>query len=410
MKISQKARYAIFLGTLCSVSYFAVYIARNIIGAVTPKMIEDGIPFEYIGKVSAVYLTAYAIGQLINGTIGDWIKAKYMVAFGLMSAGIANFVFSGIAGRTDLALVAYAWTGFSLSMIYGPITKIVAESTELKYATRCSLGYTFASFFGTPSAGLLATFLSWRATFRVSSVALVTMAVVSFTFFTLFERRGIVKYRDHAKDGKRPKKDYRGLLKRHIIKFAAIAMITGIIRTSLVQVLTAYFCEHLKYSEEKASATLSVASFVICFTTFVAVFVYEKLGRNMHLSPLIFFSFSALCFGTLYFVSSEYPVLSIVVMVMAIMSSNSSATMLYSVYCPSLRDTGLVSGITGFLDSLSYMAAALSSLAIPKIVAAVGWRSTLLIPFGLMCLGVTICLPHFLLKKKGQIASQQKSH
>ena len=86
MKISQKARRAIFLGTLCSVSYLAVYIARNIIGAVTPKMIEDGISFDYIGRVSAVYLVAYAIGQLINGTIGDWIKTKYMVAFGLMSA------------------------------------------------------------------------------------------------------------------------------------------------------------------------------------------------------------------------------------------------------------------------------------------------------------------------------------
>lgn len=405
MNISQKARHAIFLGTLCSVSYLAVYIARNIIGAVTPKMIEDGISFDYIGRVSSVYLVAYAMGQLINGTIGDWIKAKYMVAFGLMSAGIANSVFAGLAGRTDLALVAYAWTGFSLSMIYGPITKIVAESTELKYATRCSLGYTFASFFGTPTAGLLATFLSWQATFRVSSIALVAMAVVSFTFFTLFERRGIVKYHDHITEGEKPKKNYRELFKRHIVKFAFIAMITGIIRTSLVQVLSAYFCEHLNYSAEKATATLSVTSFIICFTTFIAVFVYERLGRNMHLSLLIFFSFSALCFGALYFVPNEYPVLSIVVMVMAIMSSGASATMLYSVYCPSLRDTGLVSGITGCLDSLSYLAAALASLAIPKIVAAVGWRSTLLIALGLMSFGVTICLPHFFVKKKEQITA-----
>ena len=405
MKISQNARRAIFLGTLCSVSYLAVYIARNMIGAVTPKMIEDGIPFDYIGRVSAVYLVAYAMGQLINGTIGDWIKAKYMVAFGLMSAGIANYVFSGIAGRTDFALAVYAWTGFSLSMIYGPITKIVAESTELKYATRCSLGYTFASFFGTPAAGLLATFLSWRATFRVSSVVLITMAVVSFTFFTLFERRGIVKYREHTKEEEKPKKDYRSLLNRHIVKFAFIAMITGIIRTSLVQVLSAYFCEHLNYSAEKATATLSAASFTISFTTFIAVFVYERLGRNMHLSPLIFFSFAALCFGTLYFVPNEYPVFSIVIMVMAIMSSGASATMLYSVYCPSLRDTGLVSGITGFLDSLSYLAAALASLAIPKIVASVGWRSTLLIAFGLMVFGVSICLPHFFVKKKGRITA-----
>lgn len=403
MKISQKARHAIFLGTLCSVSYLAVYIARNIIGAVTPKMIEDGISFDYIGQVSAVYLVAYAIGQLINGAIGDWIKAKYMVAFGLMSAGIANFVFAGLAGRTDFALVAYAWTGFSLSMIYGPITKVVAESTELKYATRCSLGYTFASFFGTPSAGLLATFLSWQATFRVSSVALITMAVVSFTFFTLFERRGIVKYREHTKEnGEKPKKDYRGLLRRHIVKFALIAMITGIIRTSLVQVMSAYFCEHLGYSSTKATATLSVTSFIICFTTFIAVFVYERLGRNMHLSPLVFFSFSALCFGVLYFVPSDYPILSIVVMVMAIMSSGASATVLYSVYCPSLRDTGLVSGITGFLDFLSYIAAALASMAIPHIVGNIGWRNTLLIAFGLMVLGVAICLPHILAKKKEQ--------
>ena len=400
MKISQKARHAIFLGTLCSVSYLAVYIARNIIGAVTPKMIEDGISFDYIGRVSAVYLVAYAIGQLINGTIGDWIKTKYMVAFGLMSAGIANLVFARLAGGTNLALVAYAWTGFSLSMIYGPITKIVAESTELKYATRCSLGYTFASFFGTPAAGILATFLSWQATFGISSIVLISMAVISFAIFTLFERLGIVKYGELTKKEEKPKKDYRGLFKRHIVKFAFIAIITGIIRTSLVQVLSAYFCEHLNFSVEKATATLSVISFIICFTTFIAVFVYERMGRNMHLSSLIFFFFSALCFGTLYFVPREYSVLSIVVMVMAIMSSNASATMLYSVYCPSLSDTGLVSGITGFLDFLSYLAASLASLAIPKIVVAVGWRSTLLIAVALMVFGVAICLPYLFVKKK----------
>jgi OPA family glycerol-3-phosphate transporter-like MFS transporter len=380
------------------VSYLAVYIARNIIGAVTPKMIEDGISFDYIGQVSAVYLITYAIGQLINGAIGDWIKAKYMVAFGLMSAGIANFVFSGLAGRTDLALVAYAWTGFSLSMIYGPITKVVAESTELKYATRCSLGYTFASFFGTPAAGLLATYLTWQATFRVSSIALITMAVVSFTFFTLFERRGIVKYREHAKEsGEKPKKDYRGLLKRHIVKFALIAMITGIIRTALVNFLSMYFYEHLGFSTERSTSVFSIATFIISLTTFVAVFVYERMHRNMHLCPLLFFSVSAICFVSLYFVTN--PILNIIVMIMAIMSSNSSATILYSVYCPSLRDTGLVSGITGFIDFLSYASAALASLFIPTLVASVGWRNTLLVACGLMILGVTVCLPHFLKKK-----------
>ncbi len=48
MKISQKAREAVFLGTLCSVSYLAVYVARNVLGAVTPKMTADGFSLDYM--------------------------------------------------------------------------------------------------------------------------------------------------------------------------------------------------------------------------------------------------------------------------------------------------------------------------------------------------------------------------
>ena len=194
MKISQKAKHAIFLGALCSISYLAVYIARNVLGAVTPKMIAGGFTEPYIGTISSVYFICYAIGQLINGIIGDKIKAKYMITLGLLLAGISNFIFPLLAAYPFAAMVAYASTGFFLSMIYGPMTKVVSESTDLIYATRCSIGYTFSSFLGSPSAGILATFLSWQATFAVSSITLIGMAVVCFAFFVMFERRGIVKY------------------------------------------------------------------------------------------------------------------------------------------------------------------------------------------------------------------------
>ena len=36
MTIKPEAKKAIYIGTLCSVSYLAVYFARNILGAVTP--------------------------------------------------------------------------------------------------------------------------------------------------------------------------------------------------------------------------------------------------------------------------------------------------------------------------------------------------------------------------------------
>ena len=398
MKISTKAKNAVFLGTLCSVSYLAVYIARNILGAVTPKMTADAFSLDYIGEITAVYLLAYALGQLINGAVGDFIKAKYMISVGLLSAGVANVIFVQISEFRGLAIIAYAWTGFSLSMIYGPMTKMVAESTDLIYATRCSLGYTFSSFLGSPMAGLLATFLTWQATFNVSSIILVLMAVTCFICFTVFEKRGIVKYGEPSKDSDRPKKDYKALIKRSIIKFAAISMITGIIRTSLVGFLSTYFYDHLGYTETESASIFSVATLIISFTALIAIFIYERLGRNMHVCPLIFFLISAVFFLLTCFVES--PIVNIVLIVIAIMASNASATILWSVYCPSMRDTGLVSGITGFLDFLSYSAAALASLAIPRLVSVIDWRNLIFVMSALMALGAAICVPYFVKKRK----------
>ena len=170
MKISQKAKHAFMLGALCSISYFAVYIARNILGAVTPNILSSGAFTEVdIGTMSSVYFAAYAIGQLINGFVGDRVKAKYMISGGLVLAGITNFIFPFMSGNVLGATCVYGLTGFSLAMIYAPMTKIVSENTEPIYAVRCSFGYTFASFFATPMAGLLATFLAWGAVFTVST-------------------------------------------------------------------------------------------------------------------------------------------------------------------------------------------------------------------------------------------------
>ncbi len=398
MKITQKAKNAIMLGVLCSVSYFAVYIARNVLGAVTPGMIASGMTLEYIGRITAVYLVAYAIGQLINGAIGDYLKAKYMVSLGLLFAGLASFVFVRFCNNPAVATVAYACAGFSLSMIYGPMVKVVADSTDLTYATRCSIGYTFASFFGSPAAGLIATYLSWEATFDLSSIILVFMAIACFICFLVFEKKGIVRYSQKTGGDEGVKKDYKGLFKRHIVKFSLISAITGIVRTSFVALLTTYFVEYLAYTNTEATSLFSVSTLIISFTTFIAIFVYERLKNNMHLCTLLFFSLSALCFAALYFITD--PIVNVVVIIVGIMASNAAATMLWSVYCPSLCDTGLVSGITGFLDFVSYVAAALASLMIPIIKAAIGWRNIIAILFALMVFGIAISLPYFVRRRK----------
>lgn len=392
MKMSPAAKKAVMIGSMCTLSYLAVYVARNILGAVSPQMIESGaFTTESIGTLSSVYFITYAFGQLINGRIGDKIKSRYMISLGLICAGVCNSLFSMSSGSSALSLIAYALTGYFLSMIYGPVTKVVAENTEPIYATRCSLGYTFASFFGTPLAGVLAAVLAWQGVFSASSAVLITMGAICFIVFTIYEKKGIIEYGKYAGNTAKGQ-GIRVLIRHRIIKFTLIAVLTGIVRTTVVFWLPTYLSQHLGFSTERAALIFTVSTFVISATTFLAVFIYERLHRNMDLTILLAFCSAAVFFTLVYFV--RHPMLNIVFMVLAIMSSGCAASMLYSRYCPSLRDTGMVSGATGFLDFMSYMSASVSSKLFANAASTIGWGNLILVWLSLMLIGIVVALPY----------------
>ena len=103
------------------------------------------------------------------------------------------------------------------------------------------------------------------------------------------------------------------------------------------------------------------------------------------------FAASALSFLAVFVFKN--PGVNLAFMVLAILAANGASTMLWSRYCPSLADTGMVSSATGFLDFMSYMAAAISSSIFANAVSGIGWSGLILVWFGLMAVGVVISLP-----------------
>lgn len=391
IQLSSKAKQAFAIGSLCSMAYLAVYVARNVLGSVSPQMIEQGLFTESeIGSLSSIYFITYAVGQLINGIIGNKVKGKYMISFGLILAGLCNAVFSVCAGIPAARTAAYAMTGFALAMIYAPMTKIVAENTDPVYTHRCCLGYTFASFLASPCAGVLAALLVWQGVFAASSAMLLLMGTLCFTVFTLMERRGLVTYGKYDLP-KESGGSIQTLIRRQIIRFTLVSMLTGIVRTTVVFWLPTFISQYLSFSPKNAALIYTVSTFAICTSAFIAIFLYERLKRNMDLTLLIAFSASALFFLLVYLV--HLPALCIVFMILAIISANCASTMLWSIYCPRLRDTGMVSGATGFLDFASYVAAAVSSTLFSNAVEDIGWGPLILVWCALMAVGVIVALP-----------------
>lgn len=404
MKISKEAKNAICITLLCFLTYLSVYFAKNVLSAVSPQMIEDGVVTkEVLGAFSSTYFICYAIGQLINGAIGDKIRARYMICTGVVMAGISIALFLALIETHSAAQIAYGFAGFFLSMIFAPLTKMVAENTDPIYTPRCHLFYSYAAYLGSPMAGLMASLMPWNRLFFIVILSLFVMGTLCFILFLAFEKKGIVRFhRPSPTDPNRKKQGLREsvrvLLKHRIAKFALVALITGVIRTTVVFWMPVYISDNLGFGADRASSIFAAASLILSFNAFAAVFVYERLKRNLDKTILLAFTCASVAFLLVYTV--RVPVLNIAFLVLGVLSSNCASTMLWSRYCPSLRETGLVSTATGFLDFVSYMAASAASSLFANAVSDIGWGNLILVWVGLMVAGIAVIFPYSVFVRK----------
>ncbi len=378
-QINPEAKKAIYLGLLCTLSYLACYFARNILSVINPKLIADtGYTLEFIGTLGTTSMLTYAIGQLVNGTIGDFINAKYMISVGLFAAGIANF-FIPFTNQEISFVILYGMSGFFLSMIYGPMTKVVAENTLPVYVTRCSLGFTVASLLGVPAASLAGMmFENWEYVFITCGILLMTMGVLCYLFFTYFEHKGVVKYGQVQRKNKKAI-DVKLLIENSIIKFTLVAVLTGIVRTSVVFWIPTYISQYLGFSPNQASVIFTVITLVRSLAPYINnLLIYERLlKRNMNKTLIVMFFASGVSFFLMFAV--KMPLFNLILLWLALMASGGASTMLWSVYCPSLRNTGMTSTATGFLDFMSYVAAAVANLLFANAVDGIGWKGLILV-------------------------------
>ncbi len=387
-----KIMNAFYLGFLCAVAYLSVYFARNVLGTVTPQMITGGYSEEYLGTVSSAYFGFYAVGQIFNGIIGDKIKGKYMISIGLLSSAIANIVFlKALPVSPSAAVLVYGIMGLCMSMIYAPMTKMIAENTDPIYATWCSLSCNIASFLGSPLAGVAASVFVWSDVFGISGIYLAAMAVIFFLFCTVFEKKSILKYGQFKQQKTSHGGSAKTLVRRGIIKFVLLAMVTGPVRTSVVFWIPTYISQHLGFSSAEATSIFALATIGISATAFVTVFVYEALKRNMNLTVFLFFISAAISFSLTFLI--KQPALNIIFIVLAIISSNCADTMMWSRYCPSLYDTGMVSTATGFLGFVSYLATAVANIVFARAITSIGWSKLILVWCAMMVFGIIVAIP-----------------
>ena len=402
MKLTRELKSALALGSMCIISYLGCYMARNLLSVVTPEMVEEtSFTVESIGALSTIYMVVYALGQLVNGRIGDIFRAKWLVGAGLALSGVCNLLMPVFDSVTVLSLV-YGASGLFQSMIYAPLMRSIAENTLPDHARRCCLGFTLASFLGTPAASLVAMLFNWEIAFWVCGGILVFLGICCYTAFDIFERRGIVSYKKTDSGKTSQPFNLPLLIKRGIIKFTAVSILTGIIRTSVVFWTPTYLTDYLGYPKDTAALIFSVISIIITANPYVTIlFLYEKIfHRNMNLSLLTTFSISTASFVGVFIVNQ--PVVNMILMTVALFFAGCAATLLFSVWCPGLSDTGMVSFATGIVDAASYLGAGVANLLFANAINAIGWNRLIVVWAALMGVGIFTAIPYGKIYNRGK--------
>ena len=388
----KEVRNAFIIGFISSVAYMFCYFARNILSVMSPEIVETTtLTVEYIGTLSTVNMFSYAIGQLINGVIGDKIKGKYLVSGGLILAGICSAII-GLFDSKVVVLIAYGMVGFFLSMFYAPLTKLIAESMHPSYAMNCCLGLTLASYLGTPMAGIVALFFDWKGAFVFAGGVLGVAGVVFYLSIHTLEKKGIVKFLRPKKSEKKGG-GIRVLIENGIIKFSVVSILTGIVRTSVVFWIPTYLSQYLGFSAGISATIFTLITCLQSVSPYVTnLILYERvLKRNMNQLLLLSFATSTISFLLMFMMHQPY--LNIFFLVVALLSSGAASNAMWSIYCPSLGHTGMVSTATGYLDFLSYMAAAIANQLFANAISVIGWGKLILVWTGLMLVGVLVSMP-----------------
>ena len=382
-------RKAAAIGSTCVVTYIASYFMRNILGVLTPQMLQTGLfTKEWIGALSSAYMLCYAIGQLTNGFLGDRLSAKHMVVTGIMLAGGAAFLFP-LLPLFALQIICFGVFGYGLSMLRGPMMRMIAENTKEKYARVICAFFSSAGFIGAFIAGIFAAAFQWRNAFFAAGALCLLIALTAYLVITRMERRGLIQKSVKQSGGK---KDFFGVLAAdQFVFYIFISMIVEITATSVNFWIPTYLTEHLGFGNNTANMIFIVKNLLRSLSPFIAIAIYERMQNEIRLLKYSFLA-SALLLFSMVFIKNAW--LNIFVFFLALVISGFAAAVLWSIYIPSLKKTGKVSSGNGILDCAGYLGAATANMAFAGLADHIGWNGIILLWTGIVFAGFLLAFVH----------------
>lgn len=164
--------------------YLFYYTGRQTFGFAIPGIqAELGLDKQTLGWISAAMLWAYAVGQMINGNLGDKFGGRRMMCLGAVTSFLLNWLTSFGIGFKSLA-AAWGMNGLAQSMGWAPGSRLVSNWFGAHERGRAFGMYVLAAglssvlSFITSLVVLDVLHLDWRWIFRLPVILMLLGGVV----------------------------------------------------------------------------------------------------------------------------------------------------------------------------------------------------------------------------------------
>ncbi len=375
------------IGITCISAYLVRYYMANILSVTSPEILRTGVfTKEFLGLLGSAYMLLYAVGQLINGLIGDIVKPKKMIVCGMVLCGISSILFSTLPIPV-LKIAFYGGMGFFLSMLRGPLVKTISENTSSKHSRVICTFFSFSSFAGPLIASVISIFFSWRNTFIIAGIMAITIGIIAYIIFTTFEKRGQISYTLSKNSN-----GFKNLIKLFTLKnfkfYMYIVILTEFSSVVVEFWVPTYISEGLGIAPNTAKGIFSGFSFIKSFTPFITLFFFNLIKEKD--IKMMCFSFAS---GALFILGMRFisiPSINIISILLAQISIGTASSLVWSIYIPSQRKSGMVSSINGVLDFTGYLFASIATVIFSRLIESLGWNGIITAWFFLALSGVVV--------------------
>lgn len=383
-------KMVLLLFWLCWIVYFCTYLGRLNYSSAMPQMINAGfITRSQAGLISTLYFTSYAIGQLINGILGDKMSSKWMIFGGVFFSGIANLCMGLIP---NFLFMAICWTinGFALSMVWPPIVRIFSEMLVKEVTVKCFTNISSTIAMGTLFSYLLSAFMiskfGWGAVFTSAAIILLILAFVWFKMFGIVEhfqdKYGVEEIVDESVPSCVQQTASVPFIKLvfspAVLVILLPLVVQGVLKDGVTAWVPTYISETFMTSPVTSVLAATVLPIVNLSGAYAAQYVRKKFFESEIKVSMVFFFIALAALMALFFFSNVSIILTVALLAIITSSMLAINTALVSFVPMHFAKYGRSSTMSGFLNSVAYVGSAVSTVSIGLLVSNAGWSVTIL--------------------------------